>query len=153
MLCANTGRFIVNNSNVYVPRAQLAEITSFPHARVRISHASIFPFCTDARVCEVREVSSALGTVSWSRPLASEFRLLHEATGGNPLCFSHRRAASNPDQYNPKPPVRVFPKPVYRVDRRENARAAGAKSRFWIFAASYLVTVMRPICATVPITC
>jgi len=95
---------------------------------------------------EVREVSSALEPSVGQGRLASEFRLLHEATGGNPLCFSHRRAASNPDQYNPKPPVRVFPKPVYRVDRRENARAADAKSWFWIFAASYLVTVMRPIC-------
>jgi len=59
VLYGNAGRFIANNSNVYVPQAQLAEITPLPHAHAhaRASHTSVLSFCADADAC--REVSSA----------------------------------------------------------------------------------------------
>lgn len=63
-------------------------------------------------------------------------------------CLSHQHAAqpATPRSIQPQTPVRVFPKPVYQVDRRENARAASARSRDFRLAPSDLVTVMRPIC-------
>lgn len=65
------------------------------------------------------------------------------------VCFSHQHAAqpATPDQYNPKPRFTVLPKPVYRVDRRENARAAGREVAILDSRRHTSITnVMRPRC-------
>lgn len=72
------------------------------------------------------------------------------ATGSSPqppcvsLTDTLRSHRQPPINTTPNSRPRVFPKPVYRrVDRRENARAAGAKSRFQIRHVVHLVNLMR----------
>jgi hypothetical protein len=85
---------------------------------------------------------------SWSRPPASEFRLLRVATRGTRCMFQSptRRAASNPRSIQPQTPV-------HRTSKAGlPSRSTGKRPRYWVrsrdfrFAPSYLVTVMRLIC-------
>jgi len=88
---------------------------------------------TNARVSRERERErererSSAWSRSWSRPLVSEFHLLCVATRGTRCMFQSptRCAASkSPINTTPNSGSPVPPEPVYRVDRRENACAAG----------------------------
>lgn len=138
---------------MYVPPARLAEITPLPrtsHALLFLLFFFFFFFLHFAWTRVLAEVSPA-----WHRHLVkAAFRpnFVHytRRLKAPAVCFSQpntpRSQHLTPDQYNPKLWLRVFPKPVYRVDRRENARycwceVAILDSRL----AVYLVTVMHPM--------
>lgn len=116
-------------------------------ARARLT-CRFFWFYAERREYSCREVIVVVKSSSWSRPLASEFRLLRVATRGTRCTFQSptRRAASNPRSIQPQTPV-------HRTSKAGlPSRSTGKRPRYWVrsrdfrFAPSYLVTVMRLIC-------
>lgn len=124
-----------------MPRARLAEITLL---HLTHTHTPVLSFCAGA----CGEVIVCVKPSSWSRPLASEFRLLRVATRGTRCMFQSptRRAASNPRSIQPKPPVHRTSKAGLPSRSTGKRPRCWARSRDFRFAPSCLVTVMRLMC-------